>query len=634
MRGFHRPSSADAADTAGERFPLSGSVGDADATRAAVPKIIAAVLLGALLGLGAKALSRPTYSASAEILIEAKSPGGSVVDVVDGQMGVINSAAVLMRALQTLEGKEASASDATALRRSVFVTRANDAPMVAVVARASTPQEAARVANAVAEAYVTQSAESGAKAAVQIGQALKARIEERRRALKEAEDKAAALRVGNGPDGARDPQAADKTVSDAKGALEAATAEAAKALARLKLVDAAPRDSKAVAALGGDPRSKALADLIAAERAAREDIARLELSLSARHPDLVKARQRAALADGRVAAVVADLRRALRAESDAAQARRTALQARLDGLAAQARTADEAARQSPKVDADVAAARAALESAEALAQEKEPSADARILAPARAPPQTSGALGALCWALAGAAAAALMTLAVIAAQRTYGADRANAESEDFAVPRAPRPRGLSAEAPPDALYMLDHRDRDPGGAFAAAIDRVCAFAGAGAILVTARRKGVGRSTIAANLARAAASAGRRTLLIEAVSGGALAQAVDRRGEGGRIAVTGGARVAYRAANCPGDLFIAPHAPADGAIGPMLARRDFDVVVIDGPLAFTPEFLDLAAAADCVVEVASKGLLRAPIFNGGERLSPPPRRLARVVNFAA
>jgi len=149
MWGFHRPSGADAADKAGGRSRLGVSLAHGGALGVALPKIIAAALLGALLGLGAQALLRPSYTASAEILIDAKTPAapGAAVDGVESQMAVIASTPVLARALQSLEGKALATNDAfglLVLRRNVFVTRANSAPMVAVVAKASATALAAR----------------------------------------------------------------------------------------------------------------------------------------------------------------------------------------------------------------------------------------------------------------------------------------------------------------------------------------------------------------------------------------------------------------------------------------------------------------------------------------------------------
>ena len=658
MWGLDRLKSADAADEGGERSPLPPALLDDDWLPRALPKIIAAALIGALLGAGAKAVMRPTYSASAQILIEpnpAKDlPGdlapqsfdsNSAINFVESQMGVITSAPVMARALQALDPKGSAANDPAALvgfQRGISVTRADRSLVVDVTAKASTPQDAAANANAVVAAYIGEDSDSRAKAANDLTATLTARIVDRRRALKEAQDKVVAFRAENGLEGAHDPKILDRTLSDASVALSAATAQAAEALARLKQLDAAPRDLSAVVATGDDPQSKRLAGLIEAQRAARDDAAKLEGTLGDRHPDLVAARQRAALADKRVADGLADLRRALRAQANASAAQRSALQARLDGQSAEAGKIDDSAERLKTLEADVESARVTLEAFETRAQQAIqtaflPADAVRIVAPARAPPASGGPLGYVAWAIAGALAATLATFGFIMARAAFAADGGGEQDEEFSVPRAPLPRGLSAQGSVNAGAMLDQYDRDPDGAFAAAIDRVFAYAGeAGTILVTGRRKGAGRSTIAANLARAAAAAGKRTLLIETEDGGAYADVACDGAEKGRIDLAGGTRIAYRVEDSQGDLYVAPH-EADLALdGPRrrFQRADFDVVVIDGPLAPSPAAQDLAAAADCVVAVERKSSAPIPPFLAFQRPAASPGRRARVVNFAA
>ena len=658
MWGLDRLESADAADEGGERFPLPPAPVEDDSLRRALPRIIAAAMIGALLGVGAKAIMRPTYGASAEILIEpnpAKDlPGdltpksvdsNSAINFVESQMGVITSAPVMARALRALNPKAGAADDAAALlafQRGISVTRADRSLVVDVTAKASTPQDAANDANAVVAAYVAEDSDSRAKAANDLTATLTARIVDRRRALKEAEDKVVAFRAENGLEGAHDPKILDRTLSDASVALNAAATQAAEAEARLKQLDAAPRDLSAIVATGDDPQSKRLTALIEAQRAAHDDAAKLQGTLGDRHPDLVAARQRAALADKRVEAALADVRRTLRAQADVAAAQSSALQARLEGQSAQAGKIGDSTQRLKTLEADVESARTTLQAFETRAQEAIqtaflPADGVRIVAPARAPPASGGPLGYIAFAVAGALAAMLAAFGLVMARAAYAAGGGADQDEEFSVPRAPLPRGLSAQASANADAMLDQYDRDPDGAFAAAIDRVFAhMGGAGAILVTGRRKGAGRSTIAANLARAAAAAGKRTLLIESEDGGAYAHVARDGLEKGRIDLAGGARIAYRVADSQGDLHVAPHGSDAAADGPhrRFARADFDVVVIDGPLASSPAAADLAAAADCVIAVERKSLVPMPPFVAFARPAASPGRRARVVNFAA
>jgi Mrp family chromosome partitioning ATPase len=133
------------------------------------------------------------------------------------------------------------------------------------------------------------------------------------------------------------------------------------------------------------------------------------------------------------------------------------------------------------------------------------------------------------------------------------------------------------------------------------------------VLVTSLSPGVGKTTLASNLARAAARAGARALLIEAnPRNPQLWRMIEDEANPGLINVAGVDRVIYRTPDLgQGSLHFIPITPSETRLARRLKNRgsarfdgisgSFDVVVIDGPSAARPEDLrDLGATADRIV----------------------------------
>jgi capsular exopolysaccharide synthesis family protein len=137
-----------------------------------------------------------------------------------------------------------------------------------------------------------------------------------------------------------------------------------------------------------------------------------------------------------------------------------------------------------------------------------------------------------------------------------------------------------------------------------------------AFVITSPERGDGKTTVAANLARAVAHAGQRVLLVDAdLRRPALHLRFDQPDEPGLRDVLGGARTAdaIRPTDVPNLFLIPAGAPSDRA-GQLLEaagwagilkklRAEFDVVLVDGPPVLdVSDSLVLAAPSDGVLLV--------------------------------
>ena len=183
--------------------------------------------------------------------------------------------------------------------------------------------------------------------------------------------------------------------------------------------------------------------------------------------------------------------------------------------------------------------------------------------------------------------------------------------------------------------LLDEITRHPDSPFSASIvklwraltpeEMVLGQGFAWTVLVTSISAGVGKTTIAANLARLAAAQGARTLLIEANSRNPqLARMIEPDAKPGLIEVGGVERVLYTAtAHGAGSLCFVPIMASESRIVRRLSGRwgaariegiegHFDFVIVDGPssedaadvrkLAANADRITLAVTADERAEV--------------------------------
>jgi polysaccharide biosynthesis transport protein len=127
------------------------------------------------------------------------------------------------------------------LARRVKVKRADRTYVVEIDVASRDPEKAARIANAITQAYLEQQTEIRSNAARRVSQTLSARLNELKESVRTAEDKVEAFRASNNLIGANGQLVSDQQLSDMNNQLSAARARTAEAKARLDQVEQVQR---------------------------------------------------------------------------------------------------------------------------------------------------------------------------------------------------------------------------------------------------------------------------------------------------------------------------------------------------------------------------------------------------------
>lgn len=272
----------------------------------------------------------PLYTASVQILIDprdrqvvtndltpsAVAPDGGVTQV-ESQVKVIQSNAVLLRAVRATgladdpefvppadgivptlkrivlhaparrDGRELDADALAALRRKLAVKRADKVFVVDVVVTTADPSKSARIADAIADAYLADGAEARVQAASRAAGELHARLDGLRTDLQAAERRLAAFKAENGLIASSGRLVNEQQLSDVNARLVAAQGRTAEAASRLRRVRD-PRDPAADGATTQEALNSTVVERLRSQYAelSSKD-ADLRMHLGSRHPDLL-----------------------------------------------------------------------------------------------------------------------------------------------------------------------------------------------------------------------------------------------------------------------------------------------------------------------------------------------------------
>jgi len=181
-------------------------------------------------------------------------------------------------------------------RNAVNVARAGQAYVLAVSVTSADPAKAARLSNAVADAYVVDKLDARFEAAKRASAWLSDRLVELRRQLRESEEAVARFRADNNlpAGGAANATLNQEQLGQLNARLVAARAEAAEKKARLDILQKVESHGGTIASMPDTLNSGVIADL----RKQASDISRQEADLlarySANHPSVVNLRAQAA----------------------------------------------------------------------------------------------------------------------------------------------------------------------------------------------------------------------------------------------------------------------------------------------------------------------------------------------------
>jgi polysaccharide biosynthesis transport protein len=335
----------------------------------------------------------PRYTATTQILIDptdlravandltpASQANDAAVLQIESQVRVLTSDGVLRRVINAESlnrdpefigqsswlGGGGYGDDAVpalnALKRAVQVKRAERTYVVDVSVTSRDPMKAARIANAIAQAYLAEQTDVRSDAARQISQSLSARLTELKDRVRQAEDRVETFKARNNILGASGQLVNEQQLSELNNQLGMARARTAAAKARLDQIEHVRIPKEEIGAFPEAVQSQTIAAL----RTQYAEIMRREAeqmtSLGARHPAVIEIQAQAERLRHMIEDEVHRVALSARSEYESARANEAALATNLEKLKGNAVTTNEAMVTLRELERDVAASRAVYES--------------------------------------------------------------------------------------------------------------------------------------------------------------------------------------------------------------------------------------------------------------------------------
>jgi uncharacterized protein involved in exopolysaccharide biosynthesis len=404
--------------------------------------ILAVGIVFGCLGVAAKSMAPKRYSATAQFLIDPRGnpvfPGdlsspqydaNSQIGIVESQMRVITSERVLSRVLDdtalmaemaatpgedetprepmplrpSFDATGAKAEALAALQRALSVQRADRSYVIDVTATARTPDLAARLANAVVQAYVVEDATNRAETAKRLTDELTGRLASLRERLQDAQQRAERFRFEQGLVSTGERLVVEQKLGEAVSELGAAQLRLDQATSRAAQLDTAGGD---VALLGSNEDTRSLLVLIERQNTAQEELAALATRLGDRHPALAEARERVQSIRQRIDVELGRIKAAAAAEMERARTTQRALARSVESLSEAAAKTQQAKIEMRTLEQEVETNRALLESFQTRALQLgefgriDPGA-VRIVSVAQPPPENRGLKSMVLWGVFG-----------------------------------------------------------------------------------------------------------------------------------------------------------------------------------------------------------------------------------------
>ncbi|MHC2438130.1 GumC family protein [Bradyrhizobium sp. USDA 4451] len=316
------------------------------------------------------AIARPIYTATAEVYVDPRDrttpkeepavqnsvPGDGLL-LVESQLKIITSGEVLTRVVDDMKladnpdfnGRSGLSATIRALlglsrnespelvalrnlRLNTVVKRNDRSFVIDIMVSARTPELAAKLTNAVANAFLEGQASANANFNRRISDAITSQLDRMRAAVNQSEQAVAAYKAANNLVGARNRLVTEQELDEANTQLTSAKTRLNEALARVKLIESIEAGGAQLEALPEAVQSATIAQLRARAADVSRDEAQLALINGPNHPALRAAR--AQLHDVQVA-IKNEVRLIAEAVRNVAAGERTnvqTLQARFDAL--------------------------------------------------------------------------------------------------------------------------------------------------------------------------------------------------------------------------------------------------------------------------------------------------------------
>jgi polysaccharide biosynthesis transport protein len=248
-----------------------------------------------------------------------------------------------------------------ALKRKVQVKRAERTYVVDVNVSSRDPVKAARIANAIAQAYLAEQTDVRSDAARQVSQSLSARLNELKDRVRDAEDRVETFKARNNIVGAGGQLVNEQQLSELNNQLGIARARTAAAKARLDQVEHLQLSKEEMGAFPEAVQSQTVTAL----RTQYAEIMRREAeqmtSLGARHPAVIEIQAQAERLRHMIEDEVHRIALSARSEYESARANEETLAANMEKLKNSAITTNEAMVTLRELERDVLASRAVYE---------------------------------------------------------------------------------------------------------------------------------------------------------------------------------------------------------------------------------------------------------------------------------
>lgn len=396
---------------------------------------IAGLLAGLALAYGV--VTAPLYTASAQLLIDPRdrnvvsndvnpssvSPDGGLAQV-ESQASVIQSTSVLMRAIRSTHLTEdsefnglgllsrllgrvandtpnadgsltpAEARALANLRRKFSVRRADKVFVVDVVVTTKDAEKSAKLANAIAEAYLADQADARSKAATEASDALTARLDEQRKRVEKAENAVERYRAQNNLVASSGRLISDQQLGEISNQLSAAQARTAALKSQVEQIAQQRRGGSLAGNSTEAIQSPVVAKLREQEATLVQREADLQSQLGPRHPSIGAAQSQLVQIRRMIATEIARIEQSVRTDYERAQGNEKLLAGKLEALTRQTQGADQASVRLRDLQRDLEAARTVYANFLLRAQETREQANldttnARVISRAQPPQQAS-----------------------------------------------------------------------------------------------------------------------------------------------------------------------------------------------------------------------------------------------------
>ena len=267
----------------------------------------------------------PRFTATAQIFIDPREQrvlqnevvqqglGGDMA-LVDSQIKVITSEAVLGRVVSqahlesdpefvpaSQDDRKPSEVALESLAKATNVTRPENTYVLEIGVTTKEPTKSARLANAIAVAYVADRASSASATAREVSSAIYGRLAELRTQLREAEEKVAAFKREHNVSQSEGQLLGDRKLTDLSARQAAAVARVNETRARLQVMQDAMR-TRGSAGIAAPAGNGTLGTLRIRLEEAKRQLAELQQVLGPRHPRVTAAKGEVAQAEDAIQA--------------------------------------------------------------------------------------------------------------------------------------------------------------------------------------------------------------------------------------------------------------------------------------------------------------------------------------------